>query len=512
MIVVVNNNKWGFGIILSVIIVSFCVFLLVFYDDSDYEPQSVYTVYLDGKSIGNISSKDSFEDYINTKEEELKKKYNVDTVYTPKGVEIRKNFTYNSSVSSNDQIYNEIIENKKFTIKGYEIKIVSKVSGEDTEENETRTNIIYTLSKEIFDAALENTIKAFVDKDQYEKFLTGTQEEVKDSGSMIENIDIDDEISYKETLIPTDQNIFVDSSELSKYLLYGTLDDQETYVVKADDSIESIASSHKLNVQEFLIANPSFTSANNLLYENQKVNVGLIDPIVSVVVDMHSVGEEERSYDTEIQYDSSQYVGYQEVIRDGENGLYKVTRKSQYINGQLVSGTVASSTEIKPAVNRIIVKGQKYAPNVADLSYWAWPTERPYTITTYYEYRWGSFHSAIDIYVGYGSPIYAANNGVIVTATGGCVPGNTRCNGGRGNYVVVNHNAGGYYTIYMHLKDINVTVGQTVARGQKIATMGNTGYVVPTPSSYNPYGGTHLDFSVRIGSPNGSTINPLNLY
>lgn len=508
----VNNNKWGFGVIVSLIVISLGIFLLVFYKSVTIEPQTVYTVYLDGKNIGNISSKDSFEEYINVKEEELKNKYKVDTVYTPKGVEIKRNFTYDTSVNSDEQIYNKIISNKKFTIKGYEIKIAGKVQNEESDEMDTKISTIYVLTKDIFDTALENTIKAFVDKDQYEKFLSGTQEEIKDSGSMIENIDVDDEITYKETLIPTDQKIFMDSDELSKYLLYGTLDDQETYVVKADDSIESIANSHKLNVQEFLIANPNFTSANNLLYENQEVNVGLIDPIVSVVVDMHSVGEEERDYDTEIQYDSSQYVGYQEVIRNGENGLYKVTRKSQYINGQLVSGTIASSTEIKPAVNRIIVKGQKYAPNVADLSYWAWPTERPYTITTYYEYRWGSFHSAIDIYVGYGSSIYAANNGVVVTATGGCYPGNTRCNGGRGNYVVINHNAGGYYTIYMHLKDINVSVGQTVARGQRIATMGNTGYVVPTPSSYNPYGGTHLDFSVRMGSPNGSTINPLNLY
>ena len=30
----------------------------------------------------------------------------------------------------------------------------------------------------------------------------------------------------------------------------------------------------------------------------------------------------------EFEKDNSQYVGYQEVIRDGENGLYKVTRKS----------------------------------------------------------------------------------------------------------------------------------------------------------------------------------------
>lgn len=284
---------------------------------------------------------------------------------------------------------------------------------------------------------------------------------------MIENIDLLENITYKETLISTDEKIFVDVDELSKYLLYGTLEKKETYTVKAEDTIESIANKHKLNVKEFLIANPDFTSENNLLYEGQKVNVGLINPVISVAVDVHSVGEEERTYDTEIQYDSSQYIGYQETIREGENGLYRVTRKSQYVNGQLRSGTIANSTEIKPPVNRIIVKGEKYAPNVADLSYWAWPTEKPYTITTYFEYRWGSFHDALDIYVGYGSPIHAANNGVVVDAKSGCYPGDTRCNGGRGNYVIVNHNVGGYYTIYMHLKEYYVSIGQTVVRGQK---------------------------------------------
>ena len=491
--------------IISIIIVSISVLFLVFSNNSSDEPHIIYTVYLDGKSIGNISSKDSFEDFINVKEEELKKKYNTSTVYTPKGVEIKKNFTYNTSINSNEQIYNEIITIKKFTVHGYEIKINDK-------ENKDDVKTIYVLEKKIFDDAIDDTIRAFVDNEQYEKFLTGTQEEVKDYGSMIENIDIDEDITYKETLIPTDEKIFTDSDEISKYLLYGTLDKQETYIVKADDSIESIANSHKLNVQEFLIANPSFTSANNLLYENQEVNVGLINPLISVVVDMHSVGDEERSFDTEFQYDSSQYIGYQEVIKEGENGLYKVTRKSQYINGQLSSGTITNSTEIKPAINRVIVKGQKYAPHIADLSYWAWPTDRPYTITTYFEYRWGSFHDALDIYVGYGSSIYAANNGVVVNAVGGCSPGYTSCNGGRGNYIIVNHNAGGYYTIYMHLRDFNVSVGQTVARGQKIAAMGNTGYVVPVPSSYNPYGGTHLHFGVMVGGPNGTPVNPLNLY
>ena len=500
-----NNSKWSFGIIVLTIILAFSIFLFTFFNKSNREPITVYTVYLDGKVIGNLSSKKSFEEYINTKEDELKKKFGVDKIYNPNGVEIKKNITYSKIVNSNDEVYNRVISNKKFTIDGYQITIINP-------EEDNSKKIIYVLSKEIFDEAVVNTIKSFVKEEEYQKFINGNQDEIKDYGSLIENIDLLEDITYKKTLIPTDEQIFTDSDTLSKYLLYGTLDEQETYTVTSSDTISSIAEAHKLNVQEFLIANPQFTSENNLLYESQIVHVGLIEPIISVVVDVHSVGEEEREFDTEIEYDSSQYVGYSEVAREGENGLYKVVRKSQYINGQLISGIVDSSTEIKPAVNRIIVKGDKYAPNIADLSYWAWPTNRPYTITSYFEYRWGSFHNGIDIYVGYGAPVYAANNGVVQAIGTGCTPGYLGCNGRQGNYILINHNAGGYYTVYMHLRDIYVSQGQTVARGQKIGAMGNTGEVYPVPSSYNPYGGTHLHFGVRVGGPYGNHINPLRLY
>ena len=77
----------------------------------------VYSVYLDGKAIGTIASKDSFEEYINSKEEELKNKYDVDTVYTPNGVEIKKNITYNSSVNTNQDVYNKIISNKNLLLR-----------------------------------------------------------------------------------------------------------------------------------------------------------------------------------------------------------------------------------------------------------------------------------------------------------------------------------------------------------------------------------------------------------
>ena len=63
-----NNNKWGIGVIVFVIVISLCVLMFAFKSNLDLEPSVVYTVYLDGKSIGTIESKDSFEEYINNKE------------------------------------------------------------------------------------------------------------------------------------------------------------------------------------------------------------------------------------------------------------------------------------------------------------------------------------------------------------------------------------------------------------------------------------------------------------
>ena len=501
-----NNTKWNFSSVCLVIFISLSVFLLGFNKSDNRIPMKAYAVYLEGEKIGVISSKEEFENYINTKEQQLKDKYKVDTIYSPKGVEIKRTTTYKEEIKGNDYVYNKIIKTKKFTVKGVVVTITSN------EGEETKNQTINVINKDIFDEALNNTIKAFVNVDQYNQYLNGTQSEIETTGRIIENVDLQDEVTYKDDLISVDEYIFTNVDELAKYLLYGTLEEQSTYVVQAGDTIAEVASANKLNVQEFLIANPAFTSENNLLYESQEVVVGLIDPIINVVVEYHAVEEEEKAFDTEIQYDDTQYKGYEKVLKEGENGLYQVVRKYQYVNGQLQDAVVVSSTELKPSVNKVVVKGEKTAPQIADLSYWAWPTARPYTITTYYEWRWGAFHDALDIYVGYNSPIYAANNGTVYKVEKGCTPGYLSCNGRQGNYVLINHNAGGYYTIYMHMNEIWVHEGDTVARGQQIGTMGNTGNVSPVPSSYSPYAGTHLHFGVRVGSPYGATINPFNLY
>ena len=171
--------------------------------------------------------------------------------------------------------------------------------------------------------------------------------------------------------------------------------------------------------------------------------------------------------------------------------------------------TKPTQTENTPTTNNANVEKINNAPAT---NYWSWPTEKDYTITTYFS----ASHPAIDIYSykGNGSNIYAANSGTVTLVKTGCIPGNLACNGRGGNYIVIKHNQNNYYTVYMHLKNIYVNVGDTVTSGQVIGTMGNTGNVIPVPTSTSPYNGTHLHFCLYVGEPykGGYAINPMRLY
>ncbi len=507
------NKDFRISYYIIIILVSVLAFGLGFTSYNNREPSEVYNVYVDGEVIGVVKDGNSFEEYINTKEADVMKKYKVDKVYMPNGVSIKKVVTYNNRVDSNETIYNKMVKLKQFTIKGVIITISSK-TGDDGYE----TRKLYTTNKEVFDNALVSLIKSFVNDKDYTNYMNSTQKEIVDTGSVIKSIDLNQNVTYKKGYISIDNEIFNDASMLAKYLLFGTTEKQASYIVKDGDTVSSVATANKLNVQEFLLANSGFNSENTLLYSGQEVNVGLINPVLDVAVEVNGVNDEERNFNTIVRYDETQLKGTEYIAQAGEKGLYRVNREYLYINGQLTGTQTLSSSELKPSVDQIVVKGEKEVPHIADLTYWAWPTDTPYTITTYYGYRWGTMHAAIDIYgPGYGSAVYAANNGTVIAANGGCYAGNIGCNGRRGNYVIINHNIGGYHSTYMHLATIIVKTGQVVMRGQKIGTMGNTGEVYPVPTSSAPYLGTHLHFATSRGDPSlggntGNPFDPLTLY
>ena len=96
------------------------------------------------------------------------------------------------------------------------------------------------------------------------------------------------------------------------------------------------------------------------------------------------------------------------------------------------------------------------------------------------------YHKAIDI-AGSG-PILAADSGV-VTASGWD-------NTGYGNRVIVDH-GNGSRTLYAHMRELSVTEGQSVNRGDVLGIMGTTGRST----------GVHLHFEVRQDSV---LLNPMD--
>ncbi|MDA0267934.1 MAG: M23 family metallopeptidase [Cyanobacteria bacterium] len=99
---------------------------------------------------------------------------------------------------------------------------------------------------------------------------------------------------------------------------------------------------------------------------------------------------------------------------------------------------------------------------------------------------WGyELHNGIDFRGAIGTPIYATANGVVVKA---------QHSGGFGKHVVIDHGFG-YETLYAHLSDMDVEVGDSVVRGDRVGALGNTGR-----SS-----GPHLHYTIYR---QGQAVNP----
>ena len=489
-------NKKGIIWIVFSILVSSAIFFVGYSKESI--PQELYHVYLKGETVGYIKNKDLLEEYIDQEQYELKEKYNVDKVFLPNDLDIEKEITYGEKVSSERDIYEKIKDTAPFTITGYTITIKGVEEGdEDTGETKvTPDRKIYVVDRKVFEDAIKKIVLIFVPETDYENFLNNKQPEIKDIGKLIEDVYIENQILISEGRISTEEKIFTSTEELDKYLLYGTLAEQKKYVVKTGDSIKVIANNNKLSVEEFLIANPQFSSENNLLYEGQVLNLGLINPVFKVIEEEHVVEYQTKKYDTKIEYDSSILVGYDSVKQNGSDGTLRVTKKVQKTNGELSSAIITKTEVLKESVPKIIVRGSKVVPSVGNVGVWAWPTHKPYTITTYFQWRWGKHHDGIDIAgLGCGTDIFAANNGVVETAT---------YNSSNGYFVIINHN-NGFYTIYGHMSSLSTQKGKVVEMGTKIGTMGRTGFVVGP--------GCHLHFGISRGYPfRGEWLNPLDFY
>lgn len=480
-------KKYGIG--LCIILLCCSIFILGFHKKDNREPNLYYQVYLDENLIGTIRSKDSLLKMIDKQGKYIKKKYQVNKVLAPDGLEIKKIHTYDKKLNSALEIYKKIEKEKPFTIPGYQLTL----------KDGDKVKKVYITDKKIAKTAIEGVVTTFVDENSYRAYLNKTQPKITTTGTEIENIYIQTNMTMKQMNISVKNTIYTDATELSKYLLFGDVTQETTYTVNVGDTIEKVAYANKISPEEFLIYNPQFTSRNNLLFPGQVVRIGMIDPKITVVVESKVVQDVVTNYKTEERFDSEKVVGDDEVVQEGENGLVRLTQKVYNVNGSNIGAETQSTEELKPAINAIIVRGEKVIPNVG-YGTWLWPTNSYYVIRGM-EYGANPVtgireaHTGIDITDSCGAPIYAANNGVVYTAS---------YRYDNGYYVTINHN-NGYYTLYAHMTRYIVSTGQTVAKGQVIGYVGATGYAT----------GCHLHYEALSGGApyrGGTFFDARNLY
>lgn len=151
-----------------------------------------------------------------------------------------------------------------------------------------------------------------------------------------------------------------------------------------------------------------------------------------------------------------------------------------------------SATQQK--IDEIYNQDDGYDVPVSDDSSFLWPVPGNTYISCSYGWRFdgSDFHTGLDITMGgaYGKPIVASKSGVVKYVGWDA--------NGYGNYLIIDH-GGGYSTLYAHCSSIQVSTGETVSQGQRIASIGSTGWST----------GPHCHFEIRV---NGQHTNPANYF
>ena len=295
-------------------------------------------------------------------------------------------------------------------------------------------------------------------------------------------------------LIPdeeTDQNNFLtfnDNNDLIfKPLITGTTQQtpdnaptqQRTkiiyYTVQNGDTVSSIAHQFGLTV-------------NTILWANNLTTYGLIRPGDTLTILPYSgilytvkTGDTVSKIATKYGIDVDKVLSCNDLAAGLKVGQKIVVPGARKIIEQTAVAVRSNNNYTGLSVIQDLIK----APTVkVSGSNMIWPTAG-HRITQYFSWR----HTGVDIANKIGTPIYAADDGVVEIARGGY-------NGGYGNTIVINH-GGGKKTRYGHASKLFVKVGDEVSRGENIAAMGSTGHST----------GPHLHFEVLV---NGIRYNPLN--
>lgn len=246
------------------------------------------------------------------------------------------------------------------------------------------------------------------------------------------------------------------------------------YTTSADEDAQFMQSVRVDSV----VAQTALVSDFGSLYE-------YLSPRLDVAAKRSVTYTEEIPYETVTRENDQLDQTYRATVQPGCKGEAVVTAEISTVDGQEHGRTVVERTVLSDATTEIIEVGTK---NIGIGTGAFQPPLTSYTFTSAFKYRWGRLHGGVDLAVPEGTPVYAADNGKVIVADA------SGDGGGYGHYVIIDHQ-NGYKTLYGHNSELLVSVGDIVAKGDKIALSGNTGNST----------GPHVHFEVRV---NDEKVDP----
>lgn len=253
------------------------------------------------------------------------------------------------------------------------------------------------------------------------------------------------------------------------------------YTIQNGDTISGIARKFGISINTILWAND--LKATSLIKPGNELTILPVSGVAHDVTRGQTLGSIAKLYDVSEQ-DILKANGISNPNQIAIGAKLIIPGASQLAsNNTIAKRTTSQISASAEKLKSIITKDRNSSAATAAAGRMAWPTTG-HRITQYYSWR----HTGLDVADKVGTPIYAAEAGVVQSV------GYNR--GGYGNQIIISH-GGGITTRYAHLSAFDVRVGQKVTKGQYIAAMGSTGRST----------GPHLHFEVMI---NGARYNPLN--
>lgn len=211
----------------------------------------------------------------------------------------------------------------------------------------------------------------------------------------------------------------------------------------------------------------------------------------SLEADMQSLqqsNEELEALQGQLSVQSQEAQEYIEDINAMEKEFLADKEEMQALQKQIQ----AEITQIYASLNASSSTNSEYLGDGT----WAWPVPGYTYISSPYGWRFSGsdFHTGMDI-AGYGRSIYGAP--IVACGDGTVVKVQNNGGSGYGLFCIIDH-GGGYTTLYAHTSSIIVAVGEEVEKGDIIGYVGNSGWVIPSPTPGNPTGGSHLHVEFRI--------------